>query len=249
MKNDKIVNLIVLIMKERDDILKVLIATLKSWNIEYAKQLQESYKGMHQVKVITDRKDLNKIDIDLFQPDYIFFPHWSYFIPNDIYDNYECVVFHMTDLPFGRGGSPLQNLISKGYETTKISAIKVVEELDAGPIYMKEPLELLGSAEEIFRKASKIIYEVMIPKFLNEKIYALPQEGTPVIFKRRTSVESEIKKDFDEKKIYDYIRMLDAEGYPKAFLEYGDYRLEFSKAVLGDNEVYANVVFRRKENE
>ncbi len=49
--------------------------------------------------------------------------------------NFNCVVFHMTDLPFGRGGSPLQNLISRGIYKTKISAIKVVKEIDAGPIY------------------------------------------------------------------------------------------------------------------
>ena len=41
----------------------------------------------------------------------IFIPHWSFIIPKEIYQNFECILFHMTDLPFGRGGSPLQNLI------------------------------------------------------------------------------------------------------------------------------------------
>ena len=31
----------------------------------------------------------------------------------EIHENYKCIIFHMTDLPFGRGGSPLQNLISR----------------------------------------------------------------------------------------------------------------------------------------
>ena len=42
----------------------------------------------------------------------------------------------MTDLPFGRGGSPLQNLIVRGYKETMLSAIKCVGEVDAGPIYI-----------------------------------------------------------------------------------------------------------------
>ena len=46
----------------------------------------------------------------------------------------------MTDLPYGRGGSPLQNLIVRGHKHTMISAIKCVKELDAGPIYLKKPL-------------------------------------------------------------------------------------------------------------
>ncbi len=41
---------------------------------------------------------------DLFmelKPRYVFFPHWSHIIPQDIYENFECVIFHMTDFPFG----------------------------------------------------------------------------------------------------------------------------------------------------
>ena len=50
----------------------------------------------------------------------------------------------MTDLPYGRGGSPLQNLIVRGWKETKVLALKVVEELDAGPIYYKKRLAYMG---------------------------------------------------------------------------------------------------------
>lgn len=90
-------------------------------------------------------------------PDFVFFPHWSYIIPKSIYERYTCVVFHMTDLPVGRGGSPLQNLIVRGIRETKISAIKVQQEIDAEPIYMKRPETLEGSAKDIFCRISEII--------------------------------------------------------------------------------------------
>ena len=48
----------------------------------------------------------------------------------------------MTDVPFGRGGSPLQNLISRGIYETKISAFRCVAEMDAGPVYPKRPFSL-----------------------------------------------------------------------------------------------------------
>ena len=48
---------------------------------------------------------------------------------------YDCVIFHMTDLPYGRGGSPLQNLIIRGYKKTNVVSNKCVGEVDAGPIY------------------------------------------------------------------------------------------------------------------
>ena len=50
------------------------------------------------------------------EPRYVFFLHWSTRIPREIFEQHECVVFHMTDLPFGRGGSPLQNLILRGHK-------------------------------------------------------------------------------------------------------------------------------------
>ena len=44
----------------------------------------------------------------------------------------------MTDLPFGKGGSPLQNLIMRGYKHSKLSSIKCAEKIDSGPIYLKK---------------------------------------------------------------------------------------------------------------
>src|SRR5690349_23344827 len=47
-------------------------------------------------------------------PRYLFFLHWSWKVPTEIVKEFECVCFHMTDVPYGRGGSPLQNLILRG---------------------------------------------------------------------------------------------------------------------------------------
>ena len=49
----------------------------------------------------------------------------TYYIDKSIYEKHECILFHMTDLPFGRGGSPLQNLLLRDIEKTKISLIKI----------------------------------------------------------------------------------------------------------------------------
>ena len=175
--------------------MKLIIATIKSWNIERAKSLKEKYKNEHEIMLITDKKKLKLELLDEFQPDYIFFPHWSYLIPADIYEKYTCVVFHMTDLPFGRGGSPLQNLIIRKINETKVSAIKVEKEIDAGPIYMKEEVSLRGSAQEIFDRVSEIVFKKMIPRFWKEEIEPSEQQGEVVFFKRRTPEQSELFMD------------------------------------------------------
>lgn len=227
--------------------MKIVIATIKSWNIERAIALKNKYEGIHEIIIYTRKEELTYEGLCEAAPDYVLFPHWSYIIPKSITDNFECVVFHMTDLPYGRGGSPLQNLIVRGHKDTKISAIKVTEQIDAGPVYMKKPLSLEGAAHEIFVRCSETIFSEMIPEFLGGKIVAEPQTGEPVIFRRRKPEDGKITSDMDIEKIYDYIRMLDAEGYPRAYIDFGDYRLEFEDAAKSadGNELRARVTFKK----
>jgi methionyl-tRNA formyltransferase len=227
----------------------IIIVTCKSWNIKNANNFKKKYRNDFNTFIIENNKCLTYEKITKINPDYIFFPHWSWIIPKEIYLNYNCIVFHMTDLPFGRGGSPLQNLIEKNIDNTKISALKVEKEIDSGKIYLKENLNLNGSAEEIFIRASKIIFENMIPKILQNNIIPKEQEGEITKFTRRTPEQSEIKDDFNLEKIYNYIRMLDAEGYPKAFIKFGDKILKLSRASMKSEKIIADVEIMEETNE
>jgi len=221
-----------------------VILSEKKWNKDLITDL--SNNTSHQWKLINNKDDFTIDNLKKINPSKIFIPHWSYTIHEKIFNNFDCIVFHMTDLPFGRGGSPLQNLIVRGIYKTKISAIKVVKELDAGPIYLKKDLELFGSAEEIFIRANRIISE-MIKEIIEKDLQPFEQEGEPIYFKRRKKEQSSINNLNNINKIYDYIRMLDAEGYPKAYLEFNDIKIEFSRAQLkSDNTIIADVRISRK---
>ncbi len=221
--------------------MKIIIATIKPWNVKNADKFRKDNDYEHDVFIVTNKDNLTYEKVREINPEYIFFPHWSWVIPKEIYETFNCIVFHMTDLPFGRGGSPLQNLIERGIENTKISAIKVDDGIDTGDIYFKESLNLNGTADEIFIRASQIIFNKMIPKIINEKILPKKQSGEVIQFKRRNSSQSEILSNFDLEKIYDYIRMLDGEEYPKAFIKFGKYKFEFSRASLKNNKIIADV--------
>jgi len=229
-------------------VMNIIIATLKSWNVKNARQLQEKYADEHNIMIIESREELQLEMIKKFNPDYIFFPHWSYIIKSEIYDQYPCVVFHMTDLPYGRGGSPLQNLILRGHKDTKLSAIKVTRELDAGSVYGKELLSLDGSATDIYKRASDIIFGKMIPRILQERPVPVPQSGEITTFARRKPEESELQGDMSLGTIYDYIRMLDAEGYPNAYVMLGDKKISFTEAKMEDGSVEAKVKIQRVES-
>lgn len=220
-----------------------VIATIKPWNIDFF-TIWKPPKSFAK-HLILKKEDLTYTNLKQLKPKYVFFPHWSWIIPKEVYENFECVIFHMTDLPFGRGGSPLQNLLTRGIYKTKISAIRAVKELDAGPIYLKRSLDIsYGSAQEIYTKASKIITG-MIKYIIVKNPRPKPQKGKITLFKRRTPEESLIPNNLTIRQLYDFIRMLDAEGYPLAFIKRGNLKFEFKNATLNKDIVEAKATISK----
>jgi methionyl-tRNA formyltransferase len=223
---------------------KYLLVTEKSWHDELFNKLSAQHGQVW--KKINNKDNLNFEIVKEFNPDFIFIPHWSYLIDKNIFLNWNCVVFHMTDLPFGRGGSPLQNLIIRGYKETKVSAIRVSKGLDTGDVYLKKSLDLNGTAQEIFIKATDVIHD-MILEIIEENPTPIPQSGEITLFQRRKPEDGNLYPLSSNIEIYDYIRMLDCEGYPPAFIETDHFRYEFTGAMLNNDEtIKANVRIIKK---
>jgi len=224
-----------------------VVATLKPWNKMVYSEVISKYPGKWYL--ITKSKDLTVSKIRALNPKYIFFPHWNHIVPEEILDLSHCICFHETDLPYGRGGSPLQNLIVRGHKNTVVTAFKMIKELDAGPVYIKRPLSLDGLAEEIFIRAAYIIAE-MIKSIITENLEPVEQLGEPAVFHRRKPSQSKIPVETNDLlKLFDHIRMLDATGYPNAYFNLGIFRCEISKPALKTGEIYANIRITKRNEE
>ena len=198
--------------------------------------------------LVRDKDEFTLEKIRHLAPTKIFIPHWSHLIPPEITSTYESIVFHITDLPYGRGGSPLQNLIVRGHTETKVSAIRIDEGIDTGDVYLKKPLRLEGSAAEIHRRTNPIIAE-MIEEIIDSNIAPVPQKGDAVVFRRRGPAQSNISALHTPQRVYDHIRMLDAPGYPLAYLTSEWLRFEFSEASLQkDGSVRASVTIKPRRD-
>lgn len=227
-----------------NDLKTYWLVSEKVWHEKLFHDLTKEISG--QWYWCKSKKEFSLKNLEQQRPDIVFIPHWSYIIPESIYTKFECIIFHMTDLPYGRGGSPLQNLIVAGKTETKISAIKVEKEIDAGPIYIKEILSLEGTAQQIFERSATVIKK-MIKHIIQFNPNPYEQEGEIIEFKRRNREDGNLVDLNTLEKIYDYIRMLDCEGYPNAFLETPHFIIEFSKASLSPNkEINANVRITKK---
>lgn len=90
--------------------MKIIICNSKNWFV-----LNKKVLNTCEVLNITKQNELSFERLKNFNPDLIFFPHWSWIVDENIFTNFTCVVFHTSPLPYGRGGSPIQNLIVQGY--------------------------------------------------------------------------------------------------------------------------------------
>lgn len=217
--------------------MSIIIVSNKEWHRKYVKEI--ATRTNKDVIYINNKECITYDYLHTLQPEWVFFPHWSYIIPAEVYANMNCVIFHMTDLPFGRGGSPLQNLIARGIYETKLSALKCTAQLDAGDIYIKQPLSLWGTAEEIYFRAAELTKEMII-QIVKEKPQLHKQQGEPVVFRRRKPSEGDIGKLKSLSEVFDYIRMLDADTYPPAFLDKNNLHIEFTRASLKDGHILAD---------
>jgi len=221
----------------------LLLLSSRPWNAALAERLEATLG--RPVDTVSQPVELRLERVQALDPEWIFVPHWNHLIAESIWSRWPTVIFHMTDLPYGRGGSPLQNLIQRGHSSTILTALRCSAELDAGPIYGKEPLSLLGTAEEIFIRADGLI-QAMIERIVLECPDPQPQHGEPVLFNRRTPEQSDLSfcPAGDLVACYDQIRMLDADGYPHAYLDVHGLRLEFRRVSRRSDGLHADVVIK-----
>jgi methionyl-tRNA formyltransferase len=121
------------------------------------------------------------------RPRYLFFLNWSRVVPPAVVDAIECVNFHCTPLPYGRGGHPIENMLLRGHAETVITAHRMTAEIDAGPIYgIQGSVSLAGTKEEILARFVEPVADLM--RWIVETEPApTPQVGKVVEFQRLTS--------------------------------------------------------------
>ena len=200
----------------------------REYSLNVFKKLKKKYKNFILIK---GKENLTISKIQNIDPKFIFFPDWSWIVPNEIIKNFQCVCIHESNLPKFRGGSPLQNQIIRGIKKTKSTAFLMNEKLDAGKILLKKELSLDGTLDEIFLRMENNNYD-LITSIIQGRYKLTSQKGIPSFFNRRTPSESELK-NLNHSKLYlhNFIRML-SDPYPNAFIKIGKKKIIFKSSKL-----------------
>lgn len=205
-------------------------------------ELQPSEKTDNYFEINPQELSNSTEIIKKLDPKILLFYGWSWMIPQELLQNFTCIILHPSPLPKYRGGSPLQHQIINGEKESAVTLIKATDRVDAGPIYSQTNFPLAGSLSEIFQRIIEIGTEDTI-KVLNaiesSSINPYAQdESIATYYKRRTPEESEITIDNLKTKpaeaIYNFIRALE-DPYPNAFITCSDgKKLIIKKASIVD---------------
>lgn len=97
--------------------------------------------------------------------------HWHWKIPDDIIFENQVVGFHMTDLPWGRGPTPLKKIKYHGFSETIVTAFEMDNNIDGGTIVSKRSVPVLQDDEATMR----LVYAAC-----KSMIWVIQREGYPM---------------------------------------------------------------------
>lgn len=202
-------------------IINILTDDPNSWFIEYGKILQkELIKKGHGVNYVFNKKEL-------FAADICFILSCTRIIDNKYLSlNKHNIVVHASDLPKGKGFSPMQWQIYEGNNSIPLTLFEVVESVDAGPYYIKDIIALKGT--ELYDELRKLLGNKIIEMCLyfvdNLNILRpIMQEGEESFYPRRTVNDDKVSIDSTLKDLFNHFRIADNENHPIFFEYLGEY--------------------------
>lgn len=192
----------------------IIVDNPNSWMIKYAEEFVKELNEKYQCNLINNHEEIQKGDI-------AFFLSCEKFITKETREkNKYNIVIHASDLPKGKGWSPMTWQVLKNKNKIPLTLFEVADKIDAGCYYLKDNFELNGSEliEELREKMIEKMFE-MIKKFIekNGELKCIEQEGESTIYKKRTPKDSELDINKTIKEQFNLLRIVDNERYPAFF--------------------------------
>jgi methionyl-tRNA formyltransferase len=206
--------------------MKVAILTSpKQWFIPFAKELSSKINNSNLFF------DHTKIDQNY---DILFILSYHKIIDSKYLNAKHNIIIHASDLPKGKGWSPMFWQILEGKNEIVFSMFEASDGVDDGDIYMKKTLHLNGFElnEELRFKQANFINEMCLEFFKNNVQFSktAKQTGKESFYLKRSSKDSklDITKTIEEQ--FNLLRIVDNENYPAFFYKDGEkYILKIEK--------------------
>jgi methionyl-tRNA formyltransferase len=129
-------------------------------------------------------------------------------VPASLLEQANWLNVHPSLLPRWRGAAPIERAIMAGDEMSGVTVIRLVEELDAGPIGARRDISISGdrTAGEVYAEVARLAPE-MIDEALAAESFA-PQQGEATYAEKIGPADRELDWSRPAKELHDRIRAL-----------------------------------------
>jgi len=153
--------------------------------------------------------------------DLVFVLGYTKILPESFLGSNDLVLLvHESDLPRGKGFSPMQWQILEGKNTITVCLIEMSLKVDSGDIIDQTKIRLNGTElyEELRLKQAEATFR-LINKFLDSypSFTRQPQTGKETSFPRRSMSDSEINIDGTIREQFNLLRVVNNEEWPAFF--------------------------------
>ncbi len=206
-----------------------------SWIIPYCERLIE------MLNANGDEAGLCRDHHEIPEGDVAFFLGCIKLTPPEILDkNKRNLIVHESDLPKGRGFSPLTWQILEGRNEIPVCLLDAASEADTGDVIYRDMVSFEG--HELISEMREVLGTKTVElcaRFLDEKRQpgGTPQQGDPTWCSRRYPVDSMLSLDKTLKEQFNLLRVADNYRYPAFFECQGHlYSLSIEKMYVGPSE-------------
>jgi UDP-2,4-diacetamido-2,4,6-trideoxy-beta-L-altropyranose hydrolase len=193
-----------------------IVSDLNSWINKYIPELISKIKKEHNVNWVHDINDIPN-------GDFVFYLGCGRIVPSEILArNKHNLVVHESDLPKGKGWSPLTWQILEGENEIPIVLFEAVEKVDSGKVYAKDVMKFNGLelVDELREKQAQKSMQLCL-KFIQEYPEIVDrgkeQVGKSTYYRRRTPEDSRLDPDKTIREQFNLLRVVDNERYPAFF--------------------------------
>ncbi|WP_202804380.1 UDP-2,4-diacetamido-2,4,6-trideoxy-beta-L-altropyranose hydrolase [Baaleninema simplex] len=150
------------------------------------------------------------------------------------------LVVHESDLPNGKGWSPLTWQILEGKNRIPVTLFEAVDRVDSGDIYLQEWLEfegheLIDELRQTQAEATLRLCREFVNRYPAVLQSAKPQVGKESFYPRRRPKDSKLDVNRSLAEQFDLLRVVDNEKYP-AFFELYDRQYSLKVKLLENNK-------------
>lgn len=195
-------------------VIQILIDNPNSWMVPFASKFAEKLKEKgYESRVFHSHEEVEKGDLLVLLSCEKKFTRFEM-------NKYNLVV-HESNLPLGKGWSPLTHQILEGKNKIPIILLEADKEFDSGDILLKDYIRLNGTEliDEIRIIQAEKTFKLIETFLLDHKnIKGIKQSGVETFYPKRSPSDSELDKNKSLIENFNLLRVVDNHRYPGYFI-------------------------------